>query len=103
MALGTVRKSVNYSRNNPRSRPHSGHTNKIKPALTATKSAKRPSSSTVRRKRLTSWYPMMHLSQEKGKHQAKYTKSEKDAAFPAVDDTNYGIDLLNISKNAYDA
>ena len=45
----------------------------------------------------------MHLSQEKGKHQAKYTKSEKDAAFPAVDDTNYGIDLLNISKNAYDA
>ena len=85
--------------------PHSGYTNKRRPALEAIKSARITSSSTVRlrRRSLTQWYLIMHIYLEKkGGNQVKNIKNEKDDAVSAEDERNYGIDRLLLGKNTND-
>ena len=97
-----LHKSTKYSRNTLRIMTRSVPTRK--PAPEATKMVARTSSSTVRRKRWTPWYPMMNLSQGKirGKSDKK-TKSDPSEADPSEDVRTYCINRLNLVEPVNDS
>ena len=103
MAPYTPLRSVKYLMNTPKSTPHSGHTNKMKPALAAKQRVVSQLILTISSRKPTAWRVMSLFPRKRRGGVAKKRKSETTKAGSEDVGNTYGIDHLKIGETKHDS